>query len=154
MSARFHIGDMVIIDHPSAINNGIYGRIEAINHFYHETIFYEVSFLGDRRTFLYYEYQLKPAQIPYHSIENVVRDIFEIEKVLFNCPATIVFWKDGTKTVVKCGDDECYDPEKGLAMAISKKALGNQGNYYEVFKKYLKEYETHMLEIEKDFNWY
>lgn len=62
---------------------------------------------------------------------------FKIEKVIYNDPATIVFWKDGSKTVVKaCGYDE-YDPEKGLAMAISKKALGNKGNYYETFKKAL-----------------
>ena len=60
-----------------------------------------------------------------------------IKKVIFNRPATIVFWKDGTKTVVKCQDKETYDPEKGLAMAIAKKALGNEGNYYEVFKKWL-----------------
>ena len=62
----------------------------------------------------------------------------EIKKVIFNNPATIVFWSDGTKTVVKA-TNEAYDPEKGLAMAISKRALGDKGNYYEVFKKHLKE---------------
>lgn len=62
-----------------------------------------------------------------------------IEKVIFNDPATIVLWKDGTKTIVKCGNEDAYDPEKGLAMAIAKKALGNDGNYYEVFKKWLPE---------------
>lgn len=62
---------------------------------------------------------------------------FQIEKVIFNSPATIVLWKDGTKTIVKCGELDIYDPEKGLAMAISKKALGNQGNYFEVFKKWV-----------------
>lgn len=61
----------------------------------------------------------------------------EIKKVIFNKPATIVFWTDNTKTVVKCGENDIYDPEKGLAMAISKKALGNKGNFNEVFKKWL-----------------
>lgn len=61
----------------------------------------------------------------------------EITKVIFNNPATIVFWNDGSKTVVKCSEDECFDEEKGLAMAISKKALGNQGNYYNTFEKWL-----------------
>lgn len=61
-----------------------------------------------------------------------------IRKVIFNDPATIVFWDDGSKTVVKCSN-ESYDPEKGLAMAISKKALGNQGRYYETFKKWIPE---------------
>ena len=59
-----------------------------------------------------------------------------IKKVKFNPPATIVFWTDNTKTVVKCNGED-YDPEKGLAMCISKKVLGDKGNYYEVFKKWL-----------------
>lgn len=63
----------------------------------------------------------------------------EIKNVIFNEPATIVLWTDGTKTVVKCQEGEGYDPEKGIAMAISKKALGNKGNYCEVFKKWLPE---------------
>ncbi len=62
-----------------------------------------------------------------------------IKKVIFNDPATIVFWKDGTKTVVKSYEDK-FDPEKGLAMAITKKALGNQGNYYNEIHKYVESY--------------
>lgn len=65
----------------------------------------------------------------------------QIKKVIFNCPATIVYWLDGTKTIVKC-DGEEFDPEKGLAMAIAKKFLGyNQGYYYEIFKKWLPKEE-------------
>ena len=66
----------------------------------------------------------------------------EIKDVIFNEPATIILWADGTKTVVKCQEGEGYDPEKGMAMAISKKALGNKGNYCEVFKKWLPEEHT------------
>lgn len=62
-----------------------------------------------------------------------------ITKVIFNDPATIVFWNDGSKTVVKAQFYEKYDPEKGLAMAITKKALGNGGNYYNTVNKWLKE---------------
>lgn len=61
-----------------------------------------------------------------------------IKDVIFNDPATIVIWADGTKTVVKANREK-FDPEKGLAMAIAKKFFGNQGNYYEVFKKWLPE---------------
>lgn len=67
---------------------------------------------------------------------------FAIKKVYFNDPVTVVLWADGSKTVVKCGEDDIYDPEKGLAMAISKKALGNKGNYYNTFKKHLPEEEV------------
>lgn len=68
------------------------------------------------------------------------RDKFEIKDVIFNNPATIVLWADGTKTVVKA-ENEPFDPEKGLAMAIAKKALGNNYDYYDVFKKYVGKYE-------------
>ena len=49
---------------------------------------------------------------------------FNIREVIFNDPATIVFWLDGTKTIVKKADDDPWDPEKGLAMAIIKKYFG------------------------------
>lgn len=73
--------------------------------------------------------------------EEDMRIAFGIKKVIFNKPATIVYWIDGTKTVVKCGEKEAFDPEKGLAMAFAKKALGNKGNYYNVFKKNIPEEE-------------
>ena len=63
----------------------------------------------------------------------------KIKRVIFNNPATIVFWKDGNKTVVKTQGDEVYDPEKGLAMAIAKKMFGNTRDYYEVFNKWIPE---------------
>lgn len=65
----------------------------------------------------------------------------EIKNVIFNDPATIVFWEDGTKTVVKCQDGDEFDPEKGLAMAIVKKACGNKGNYCNKMKKWLPKEE-------------
>ena len=55
-----------------------------------------------------------------------------IERVIFNDPATIVIWKDGSKTIVKCQDGDTYSKELGLAMAISKKFL---------VKKYTEESE-------------
>lgn len=70
------------------------------------------------------------------------RKVPKIKRVIFNDPATIVFWGDNTKTIVKA-ENETFDAEKGLAMAIAKKALGNKGNYYDELKKYLgDDYET------------
>ena len=60
----------------------------------------------------------------------------EIKNVIFNPPATIVFWNDGTKTVVKCQNDEAFDPEKGITMAFFKKMHGNKGHYFEEIKKW------------------
>lgn len=64
-----------------------------------------------------------------------------IKDVKFNPPATIVFWVDKTKTVVKAQGTDVFDPEKGLAMAIIKKLCGNKGNYNNVFHKWLANYE-------------
>lgn len=67
----------------------------------------------------------------------------KIEKVYFNKPYTIVIWSDKTKTMVKA-ENEAYDEEKGLAMAICKKFLGtneSKGNYFDEFKKWLPKIE-------------
>ena len=61
----------------------------------------------------------------------------QIKDVIYNDPATIVFWKDGTKTVVKCQKGDTYNPELGLAMCIIKKMCDNKGNYNDVFNKWL-----------------
>lgn len=68
--------------------------------------------------------------------KNKESNSMHIKKVIFNGPATIVMWGDGSKTVVKC-ENEAFDPEKGLAMAISKKFFGNNGSYYDQFKKWI-----------------
>ena len=87
-------------------------------------------------------YELDLSLYPYFKPNTTnTTKLPEIKDVIFNEPATIVMWSDGTKTVVKCQEGENYDPEKGMAMAISKKALGNKGNYCEVFKKWLPEEE-------------
>ena len=87
-------------------------------------------------------YELDLSLYPYFKPNTTnTTKLPEIKDVIFNKPATIILWADGTKTVVKCQEGEGYDPEKGMAMAISKKALGNKGNYCEVFKKWLPEEE-------------
>lgn len=63
----------------------------------------------------------------------------EIKRVIFNQPATIVLWKDGSKTVVNCQEGEAFDPEKGLAMCIIKKISGNKGNFNDIFRKWIPE---------------
>ena len=65
------------------------------------------------------------------------KNTLKIKKVIFNAPATIVYWTDGTKTIVKAGEHDAFDPEKGLAMAIAKKFFGNKGNYYNHFAEWL-----------------
>ena len=88
-------------------------------------------------------------EVPRNTYRNILNSTYgigslripEIKNVIFNDPATIVFWEDGTKTVVKCQDGDEFDPEKGLAMAIAKKAYGNKGNYCNKMKKWLPKEE-------------
>jgi hypothetical protein len=48
-----------------------------------------------------------------------------ITKVLYNNPATIVFWSDGTQTRNVCPKDALYNPDTGLAFCMLKKLMGN-----------------------------
>ena len=86
------------------------------------------------------------------TIDNVRRNIssffswLEEEDYILKSPMKRIH-KIKTKTVVKCDPKEEYDPEKGLAMAISKKTIGdNKGNYYNVFLHWNKKYEKQSKE--------
>jgi hypothetical protein len=61
-----------------------------------------------------------------------------IKDVIFAPPVTIVYWSDGSKTVVKCSEKDVFDPEKGLAMAIAKRCGGNKGSYYREIQSWVE----------------
>ncbi len=63
----------------------------------------------------------------------------DVKDVIFNPPATIVLWDDGTKTVVKCNETDTYDERIGLLMCIVKKAFGNTGKFNDVLNRYCPE---------------
>lgn len=78
----------------------------------------------------------------------------EIREIRYNGPATIVFWEDNTKTVVKMQpDEECYDPDKAFAMAVCKKLFGNKFNRHltKAQKAYEKSCEEEYENNVKDF---
>ena len=60
-----------------------------------------------------------------------------VKRVIFNPPATIILWTDGTKSVVKCQNGEWYDPEKGFALAYLKKLLGNDNTFNKEINKWV-----------------
>ena len=49
-----------------------------------------------------------------------------IVRVIYNNPATIVFWSDGTKTVGKCSEKDTYSMETGLILCVLKKIIGTR----------------------------
>lgn len=48
----------------------------------------------------------------------------ELDRVIFAPPATVAYWRDGDKTVVKCDKDDVYDARYGLMLCYLKKLLG------------------------------
>lgn len=58
-----------------------------------------------------------------------------IKKVMYNKPAVIVFWSDGSKTSATCGENDTYDKEKGLALCIVKRLMSNS-RIHELFQAF------------------
>lgn len=65
-----------------------------------------------------------------------------IDRVIFNKPATIIKWKSGDKTVVKCGPDDEYDPEKGFILCLVKHFIFSDTGYYNKLIKKWVDYEA------------
>ena len=81
-----------------------------------------------------------------------VKEIY-IERVMYNNPATIVFWNDGSKTVSKCAPGDNYSTEIGLAMCILKKLAGTN-NLTNTFKNWVSpdpHSEVTLTEVRKRF---
>lgn len=73
-----------------------------------------------------------------HAKEAMAMNAAAIKNVIFAPPATIVYWSDGSKTVVKFSENDVFDPEKGLAMAIAKRCGGNKGSYYKEIQNWVE----------------
>ena len=80
---------------------------------------------------------------------NNLYNTFEIEDILVNGQATIVFWADSTKTVVKCRPDDSYDVEKAVAMCFMKKALGSRSmrKIFDLAKDRKTEYDNQFTQL-------
>ena len=61
----------------------------------------------------------------------------EVRRILFNDPATIVFWKDGTKTVVRVTEGDRYVPYYGFLAALAKKVYGSNTRVQEMIRLWL-----------------
>lgn len=133
--SRFHVGDKVVFDVNAYIADvGGMSRwasevpttpmtvteIDGHTHKMEETMY------------SFHDRWLRPAKLEFREKG------LGIERVLFNDPATIVFWTDGTKTVVKCRKGDVWDAEKGLAMACAKKLMGNRDGYHKKLATHYK----------------
>ena len=72
----------------------------------------------------------------------------EIKKVIYSKPATIVYWMDGDKTVVRCKDGDTYSKEVGLLMCLAKRVWGKNesgSNFNDYMRKYVSEEKTGVI---------
>ena len=84
-----------------------------------------------------YDYIYK-GTVPDHLYHKTVYGYMEyypsvfpkIKNVILNNPATIIYWDDGTKTVVKCMSEDTYAPDVGIAMCFMKKLFENDDVTY------------------------
>ena len=65
------------------------------------------------------------CELEFEEEDPMMWGIPDVDRIIFNSPATIVFWDDGTKTVVKCMEDQPYEKYAGFAMACMKKMFGS-----------------------------
>ena len=74
----------------------------------------------------------------------------DIRRIVFSGPATIVFWEDGTKTVVKCMEGEKFERYAGFAAACMKKMFGSTSRAKSVMEDYAEEQTTESKMENKD----
>lgn len=65
-----------------------------------------------------------------------------VSKIIFNPPATIVFWEDGTKTVVKCAAEDEFSEYYGFLAALGKKVYENNNQIKKLIDKKAEWYEN------------
>lgn len=63
----------------------------------------------------------------------------KIKRIIFNPPATVIIWGDDTKTVVKCAEDDEFNPEIGVAMCYMKKIHGSRHAFSKMVESYIEE---------------
>lgn len=68
-----------------------------------------------------------------------MKKLTRVDRIIFNPPATIVIWKDGHKEVVKCSDDELFEPEVGVAMCFMKRIFGSRHRFTKLVYECLDE---------------
>ena len=61
---------------------------------------------------------------PVNVLKNLHYKGVYIKQVIYNAPATIVFWSDDSKTVCVVNDGDVYSREAGLSICILKKLCG------------------------------
>lgn len=70
-----------------------------------------------------------------------------IENCWFGVYTTTILWSDGTRTTVKCQDEDSLDDEKGVLACIAKKAYGNTGKFNNYVSKAIEQGEDNFVKM-------
>ena len=57
------------------------------------------------------------------------------ERIIYNDITTIVYWKDGTKTLSRCMESDEFNQEAGFLACLAKKIYGGHNQY----KKFIRD---------------
>ena len=104
---------------------------------------------------IYYNKKINPIEKHYDKITEEIATVFiksiftedyetkkyinllpGIKKVIYNKPATIILWKDNTKTISICDKEDNYDELTGFSICVVKKFIGNS-KFREIIEKYV-----------------
>ena len=68
------------------------------------------------------------------AIMDTSSDVFMPEKIIKSADRTIVFWKDGTKTIVRRSDDTADDLYSAFCAALAKKVYGSNSQVKKILR--------------------
>jgi len=99
-------------------------------------------FYVDLNTTGYYKYKYDHIGLRCKAV--IVDELTKIKiitpkKIIYHNPATIVFWEDGTKTVVKCSPSETYNKYVGFCACLAKRIYGNNSRVNRIVKNGIEE---------------
>ncbi len=97
----------------------------------------ELVFLGFAKTFE--ELEEEAFRVHQTNLQAKIRMKLPtmVTRVIVSGPATIVFFSDGDKVVVKREPKDKEDPEKAFAMCLAKKFLKDNGSsFYKEFNRF------------------
>lgn len=82
---------------------------------------------------LYTAFSMNHVDNPKAFTKPIPEGLYPI-KIIVNGPATIVFWEDGTKTVVKCAKGESWEIYNAFTAALAIKVFGSNSKIKKILK--------------------
>ena len=129
---RFKLGDTVI--KTCGMGEGLEWKVDAIRCHDCTSVCYNLTRPGTGATITNIsESYLIPAKKE-EKEKPVMDKRYKVKKILYHGPATIVYWADGEKTVVKCMESDTFDPMAGFCAALAKRVYGSTGAVKQIIK--------------------